>query len=121
MKTEIDKSLQLLSELKMRDPTPEELQGINNYLAVISKPIGLSIDDIIENRPIDKVVKLAKEIYNIGYEDGVQATNVDCGVVWEERIEDIKAEIQKSMLDEDSSDLQLSVIGCILVGFENNS
>ena len=41
----------------------------------------------------DRAIALLKDTYAIGYEDGVQATNVDCGVVWEERIEDIKAEI----------------------------
>ena len=35
-----------------------------------------------------------KDTYAIGYEDGVKATNVDCGVVWEERIDAIKAEIK---------------------------
>ena len=49
----------------------------------------------------DKVVELAKEIFNIGYEVGVQATNVDCGVVWEERIDAIKAEITDYMTSED--------------------
>lgn len=41
----------------------------------------------------DEVISHAKQIYAIGYQDGVKATNVDCGVVWEERIEDIKADI----------------------------
>ena len=36
-----------------------------------------------------------KNAYNKGYEAGVKATNVDCGVVWEERIDAIKAEIEK--------------------------
>ena len=44
----------------------------------------------------DKVIELAKEIYNIGYEAGVHATNVDCGVVWEERIDAIKEEAEKA-------------------------
>lgn len=35
-----------------------------------------------------------KDAYNKGYEAGVKATNVDCGVVWEERIDAIKAEIE---------------------------
>ena len=42
----------------------------------------------------DRAIALLKDTYAIGYEDGVQATNVDCGVVWEERIEAIKAEIE---------------------------
>ena len=42
----------------------------------------------------DRAISLLKDAYAIGYEDGVKATNVDCGVVWEERIDDIKAEIQ---------------------------
>lgn len=33
----------------------------------------------------DEVIEHAKQIYAIGYQDGVEATNVDCGVVWEER------------------------------------
>ena len=83
------------NEIKMRDLTPEELQGINDYLARTSKPTGLTVDDIIENRPTDKVISLAKEIFNIGYEAGVKATNVDCGVVWEERIDAIKKDIEE--------------------------
>ena len=35
-----------------------------------------------------------KDAYNKGYEAGVKATNVDCGVVWEERIDAIKDDIQ---------------------------
>ena len=31
-----------------------------------------------------------KNAYNKGYEAGVKATNVDCGVVWEERIDAIR-------------------------------
>ena len=41
----------------------------------------------------DRAISLLKDTYAIGYEDGVKATNVDCGVVWEDRIEDIKADI----------------------------
>lgn len=41
----------------------------------------------------DRAISLLKDAYAIGYEDGVKATNVDCGVVWEERIDAIKAEI----------------------------
>lgn len=41
----------------------------------------------------DKAIDLLKEAWTQGYEDGVKATNVDCGVVWEERIDAIKAEI----------------------------
>lgn len=43
----------------------------------------------------DRAISLLKDAYAIGYEDGVQATNVDCGVVWEERIDEIKAEISE--------------------------
>ena len=42
----------------------------------------------------DRMVGLMKEAWKQGYEDGVHATNVDCGVVWEERIDAIRAEIQ---------------------------
>lgn len=41
----------------------------------------------------DEVILHAKQIYAIGYQDGVEATNVDCGVVWEERIDAIREEI----------------------------
>ena len=34
-----------------------------------------------------------KDAYGKGWEDGAKATNIDCGVVWEDRIEDIKADI----------------------------
>ena len=34
----------------------------------------------------DRAISLLKDTYAIGYEDGVKATNVDCGVVWEDRI-----------------------------------
>lgn len=80
-------------EVKLRGLTPVELQSINDYFARTFKPTSLTVDDIIENSLTDKVVSLAKEIFNIGYEAGVKATNVDCGVVWEERIDAIKAEI----------------------------
>ena len=43
----------------------------------------------------DKAISLLKEAWTQGYEAGVQATNVDCGVVWEERIDAIKADIDK--------------------------
>ena len=42
----------------------------------------------------DRMVGLMKEAWAQGYKDGVHATNVDCGVVWEERIDAIKAEIE---------------------------
>ena len=42
----------------------------------------------------DRAIALLKDTWAQGYEAGVKATNVDCGVVWEERIDDIKAEIQ---------------------------
>ena len=45
----------------------------------------------------EKVISLAKQIYKVGYEAGVHATNVDCGVVWEERIDAIKAEIEEQL------------------------
>lgn len=35
-----------------------------------------------------------KDAYNKGYEAGVKATNVDCGVVWEERIDAIKENLR---------------------------
>ena len=43
----------------------------------------------------DRAISLLKDTYAIGYKDGVKATNVDCGVVWEERIDAIKADIDK--------------------------
>lgn len=58
----------------------------------------------------DKITSLVKVVYNIGYEDGVQATNVDCGVVWEERIEDIKAEIDNYISDFIATDIVLQII-----------
>ena len=41
----------------------------------------------------DRAIALLKDAYAIGYEDGVKATNVDFGVVWEERIDAIREEI----------------------------
>ena len=41
----------------------------------------------------DRAIALLKDTYAIGYEDGVKATNVDFGVVWEERIDAIREEI----------------------------
>lgn len=43
----------------------------------------------------DRAISLLKDTYAIGYEDGVKATNIDCGVVWEERIDAIKDEISE--------------------------
>lgn len=43
----------------------------------------------------DRAISLLKDTYAIGYEDGVKATSVDCGVVWEERIDAIKAELHE--------------------------
>ena len=43
-----------------------------------------------------------KDAYNKGYEAGVKATNVDCGVVWEERIDAIKAEIESKAIYEET-------------------
>ena len=43
----------------------------------------------------DRAISLLKDTYAIGYEDGVKATNVDCGVVWEERIDAIRDEIEE--------------------------
>ena len=42
----------------------------------------------------DRAISLLKDTYAIGYKDGVKATNVDCGVVWEERIDAIKEDIE---------------------------
>ena len=36
-----------------------------------------------------------KDAYGKGWDDGAKATNVDCGVVWEERIDAIKTDIDK--------------------------
>lgn len=47
----------------------------------------------------DRAISLLKDTYAIGYEDGVKATNVDCGVVWEERIDAIKQEIREAKSD----------------------
>ena len=47
----------------------------------------------------DRAIALLKDTYAIGYEDGVKATNVDCGVVWEERIDAIKQEIREAKSD----------------------
>ena len=41
----------------------------------------------------DRAIALLKDAWTQGYEDGVKATNVDCGVVWEERIDAIREEI----------------------------
>ena len=46
----------------------------------------------------DRAISLLKDTYRQGYEDGVRATNVDCGVVWEERIDAIKEEIERVTL-----------------------
>ena len=43
----------------------------------------------------DRAISLLKDAWRDGYEAGVKATNVDCGVVWEERIDAIKADIDK--------------------------
>ena len=43
----------------------------------------------------DTVTGLAKEIYTIGYEDGVQANKVCRDISWEERIDAIKDEISE--------------------------
>lgn len=51
----------------------------------------------------DRAISLLKDTYAIGYEDGVKATNVDCGVVWEERIDDIKTEILDKYLNGDGT------------------
>ena len=48
----------------------------------------------------DRMVGLMKEAWAQGYKDGVHATNVDCGVVWEERIDAIKEEIKSELLEE---------------------
>lgn len=45
----------------------------------------------------DRAISLLKDTWAQGYEAGVHATNVDCGVVWEERIEDIKADIEENI------------------------
>ena len=47
----------------------------------------------------DRAISLLKDTYAIGYKDGVKATNVDCGVVWEERIDAIKAELLRYEAD----------------------
>lgn len=76
----------------------------------ISELLEMKLDawtDTRQMKALDMAINLLekypdiKEAYNRGYEAGVKATNVDCGVVWEERIEDIKAEID----DLDVSDL----------------
>ena len=41
----------------------------------------------------DRAIALLKDTWAQGYEAGVKATNVDCGVVWEERIDAIREEI----------------------------
>ena len=43
----------------------------------------------------DRAIALLKDTWAQGYEAGVKATNVDCGVVWEERIDAIKADISE--------------------------
>ena len=51
----------------------------------------------------DRMVGLMKEAWAQGYEAGVHATNVDCGVVWEERIDAIKAEILNNYISGDGT------------------
>lgn len=59
----------------------------------------LGVMNVIDADNCEKIIKVLhdipkyKDAYAIGYNDGVKATNVDCGVVWEERIDAIKAEI----------------------------
>ena len=47
----------------------------------------------------DRAIALLKDTWAQGYESGVKATNIDCGVVWEERIDVIKAEIDSHCSD----------------------
>ena len=47
----------------------------------------------------DRAIALLKDTWAQGYEAGVKATNVDCGVVWEERIDAIKADIMRYEAD----------------------
>ena len=90
----------------------EDINGAINYLKVYRK-----MDEKLHNMsPKDSVSYFAtneclkywdmaikaletipkyKDAYGKGWIDGVNATNVDCGVVWEERIDAIKAEIQE--------------------------
>ena len=55
--------------------------------------------NVIDADNCEKIIKVLSDIpkykdaYNKGYEAGVKATNIDCGVVWEERIDAIKSEI----------------------------
>lgn len=56
--------------------------------------------DVIDADNCEKIIKVLSDIpkykdaYNKGWDDGAKATNIDCGVVWEERIDAIKTEIK---------------------------
>ena len=57
--------------------------------------------DVIDADNCEKIIKVLSDIpkykdaYGKGWDDGAKATNIDCGVVWEERIDAIKDEIKR--------------------------
>ena len=57
--------------------------------------------NVIDAGNCEKIIKVLSDIpkykdaYNRGWDDGAKATNVDCGVVWEERIDAIKKDIEE--------------------------
>ena len=67
--------------------------GIAGIIYVIKKEGEYMMRDELK----DRAISLLKDTYAIGYEDGVKATNVDCGVVWEERIDAIKADLSEEV------------------------
>ena len=81
----IDSNLCLLEYMKINNKLHPETPFLEDDFVALK----------MANKALETIPKY-KDAYNKGYEAGVRATNIDCGVVWEERIDAIKAEAEKA-------------------------
>ena len=74
----------------------EAIDLLDNLIGMIEDNHNSDYDTALEMaiKALETIPKY-KNAYNKGYDAGVKTTNVDCGVVWEERIDAIKADIDK--------------------------
>lgn len=68
----------------------EELKKVDT----LDMPVRLCEAHYMSIKALETIPKY-KDAYNKGWDDGAKATNVDCGFVWEERIDAIKTDIDK--------------------------
>lgn len=86
-----EKAIQFLDNIKLKYEETGKTISKDGFYA---KLMGYHVEALNKAIKALETIPKYKDAYNKGWDDGAKATNIDCGVVWEDRIDAIKDDIQ---------------------------